>query len=196
MPKSKGPTKKPKGPTPRARSKTYLESLGYVVTPVEQAVKFPDRNKRRCQVCGNTPVITILRDAFNFGDLLAYRPGEIALIQTTSTANQASRVAKILGLIEADGWLKANGKIFVHGWALEGARGTRKRWTVTIQEIRLDDSAPTALEPVTGQPSQVDSVPDTSANPSSDGLDESETEQTSPRPSNRSRGRGEQPDLF
>jgi len=129
---------KPSGPTPNARSKAYLEAEGYIVAKVEQTKKFPDKKKRRCQVCGNVPVITILVDAFNFGDLLYFGKGEIGLVQSTSRANQSSRVTKVLGLIEARGWLEAGGKIFVHGWALEGESGRRKRWTVTIQEIGLD----------------------------------------------------------
>jgi hypothetical protein len=55
-------------------------------------------------------------DAFGFGDVLAMRPGEIALVQTTSASNMAAHEAKIKSLATYNQWYEAGGTIILHGW--------------------------------------------------------------------------------
>lgn len=118
---------------PTARSKQLLEKQGYIVTRVEQKVRFPNREN---------PLrpITMNKDAFGFGDLLYCGNGEIGLCQSTSRSNIAARVGKILDLTETRVWLQAGGKIIVHGWAKQGARGGRKTWQANEKTISLDTS--------------------------------------------------------
>jgi hypothetical protein len=118
------PRKKKHKTSMKSRSRHHLEALGYVVTDVEQKVKYLG--------------MTILRDAYGFGDLLFCGNGQIGLCQSTSTHNLNQRVEKILSINEADTWLRSGGKIIVHGWQKEREQGTRRKvWTVTTQEIHL-----------------------------------------------------------
>lgn len=57
----------------------------------------------------------IRQDAFGFGDLLAIdrTNKQLVLVQVTSGANHATRVAKIQGIIEAKDWIEAGGKVLV-----------------------------------------------------------------------------------
>jgi len=76
-------------------------------------------------------------DFAGFADLIAYSPalGMIVACQATTTAHQANRLAKILSLDSAGAWMKAGGKIQVHGWAKKGERGKRKLWTLTVTPV-------------------------------------------------------------
>lgn len=75
----------------------------------------------------------IRRDFLNFADIIAVREdfrGALA-IQACVTGDQATRLAKIHAEPRAQIWLAAGNEIQVWGWALRGARGARKRWTLT-----------------------------------------------------------------
>ncbi len=76
-------------------------------------------------------------DFGGFADVIAYSPALriIVACQATTTAHQADRLAKILSLESAGGWMKAGGKIHVHGWGKRGPRGKRKLWTLTVTPV-------------------------------------------------------------
>lgn len=76
-------------------------------------------------------------DFGGFADIIAYSPalGIIVACQTTTTDHQANRLSKILSLEAASGWMKAGGKIHVHGWSKRGPRGKRKLWTLTVTPV-------------------------------------------------------------
>lgn len=76
-------------------------------------------------------------DFGGFADVIAYSPslGIIVACQATTTAHQANRLAKILSLDSAGAWLKAGGKIHVHGWGKKGERGKRKLWRLTVTPV-------------------------------------------------------------
>ena len=76
-------------------------------------------------------------DYGGFADIIAYSPalGIIVACQTTTTGHQANRLAKILSLDSAGAWMKAGGKIHVHGWSKRGPRGKRKLWTLTVTPV-------------------------------------------------------------
>jgi len=126
--------------TNTARSKHYLEKQGWKCWTVEQMVRIPPRL--------GMPAKMFKRDAFNFGDLLCFKPiclgvyateKGIALVQTTSRSNQSERIKKIHEIPEAEGWLRSGGRIFVHGWAKRGPRGGRKVWEVQVTELGTED---------------------------------------------------------
>lgn len=118
---------------PTARSKQYLEKQGYTVCKVEQKIKFP--------IPGKGVAGTILRDAFNFGDLLYMGNGVIGLCQSTVGAKRANRISKIQTLTEARKWLECSGKILVHGWAKRGPKGGRKVWSPREAELLLQENS-------------------------------------------------------
>jgi hypothetical protein len=80
-------------------------------------------------------------DAFGVGDILAMREpmqglgGSIALVQCCPGASHAEHKDKILAIPEFYIWKKAGGRVFLQSWALKGARGERKRWTLREEEL-------------------------------------------------------------
>ncbi len=78
------------------------------------------------------------KDAFGFGDLLVVddQPGAL-LIQACSSGDMARREGKIRGECweAAERWLARGNRIAVWGWALRGARGKRKVWTLRVVEV-------------------------------------------------------------
>lgn len=66
-------------------------------------------------------------DAFGFGDILAMRPGEIALVQTTNASNMAAHEAKIKSLPTYQQWYEAGGTVILHGW--KNAKTVREKKT-------------------------------------------------------------------
>lgn len=124
--------------TPTARSMANLRKRGFSVDTVERNLRMMGR--------------TIKKDAFGFGDLLAFHPLEgIFLVQATITSEMPRRELKIRGKVYrpteketkrqkqlriktgeyARAWKIANGKILLHGWAKRGPCGKRKLWTLT-----------------------------------------------------------------
>ena len=100
------------------RSLALLKRLGYAACVVERFNHF----------------VKVRQDAMGFIDILAAGNGSILAIQSTTTSNQASRVAKIKAEPRALAWLNNGGRIFVHGWSKKGAKGKRKLWSVTETE--------------------------------------------------------------
>lgn len=101
--------------TPTARSMKWLRDRGWEVGRVEQ----PWNPHRRRTL-----------DLFGFADLIAFRGVETLLVQVTSADNVSSRVNKVGASDIARAWQTGGRLIEVHGWALRGAAGKRKRWTV------------------------------------------------------------------
>jgi hypothetical protein len=138
-----------------ARSKRWLEKQGWTVGGTEQIVRIPPRFP------GDKPKM-FKRDLFNFSDMACFKPinfirtapgirafaegqdGGTMLVQTTTTANQSARVTKIKGIPEAEGWLRAGGRIQVHGWRQKGGKGGR--WLLTVQEVGIDEDFPGTLK--------------------------------------------------
>lgn len=109
--------------SPTQRSLAHLKASGYCAQVVERF----------------NPYAKVRVDLFGFIDIVAIRDGEILGVQTTSRGNMSARVQKILLIPEAKIWLKAGGLIVVHGWALGGAVGKRKLWTLKEKNITLQD---------------------------------------------------------
>lgn len=119
------------------KTSDYFRKEGYVVASVERQVRFPDRNRGRCNLCGNVPLIGIRRDLWSCFDLLACRPDppHLVLVQTTSAANHATRRTKVLTAPEARFWLLAGGSICIQSWR----KGTDRRWHARSEWLEVDD---------------------------------------------------------
>jgi len=114
------------GQTPTARSLAYLRKQGMTAGVVE---KFNHHTKRRIDYLGGI-------------DLIACGPVHgIVGVQSTSSSNQSSRVAKLLAEPRMAEWLKGGGRLVVHGWSKKGKAGKRKLWTVNVTELTLDQFA-------------------------------------------------------
>ena len=105
--------------SPTQRSLAFMRKSGFTACIVEKflpargGMKFPRRI-----------------DAFGIGDLLACRPGQIVLVQTTTAVHMADHRAKILAIPEFYKWKEAGGLVLLHGWSKKGPRGKRKLWQV------------------------------------------------------------------
>nr|NIN68092.1 hypothetical protein [Anaerolineae bacterium]NIN98191.1 hypothetical protein [Anaerolineae bacterium]NIQ81115.1 hypothetical protein [Anaerolineae bacterium] len=90
------------------------------------------------------PHVKVRQDLFGFADLLAIREGEIAAIQVTAAA-VAARVTKIKAEPKAKTWLRAGGKIYVHGWRKlkkrkkDGGYSKVAKYAMRDVEVTLDD---------------------------------------------------------
>lgn len=118
--------------SPTQRSLEYLRKQGYLAAVIEQWISFPDK-------INPSKMIRIKRDVFG-ADILYFHPatGEVGLCQTTTRANQSSRIAKAKGLVPVQGWIN-NHPFVVHGWAQRGPRGKRKVWEVQVTELGTED---------------------------------------------------------
>lgn len=102
-----------------AESKRWLNSLGWTTWNVEQQI----------------PGTFFKRDLFNFGDLLAMKPGDgIMIVQTTTSPNMQARIDKINNNEHAVEWLLSGGLIQVHGWK----RGKGKGPTLISKDMFLE----------------------------------------------------------
>ena len=110
---------KPVSLTPK--SKTYLESQGYLVGRTEHWNSFAN----------------IRQDLFGFIDLLAIKDtgpiGKIVAVQVTSRGNISSRVRKIKLSPHYTVLVKAGVIVVVHGWDKDG-----KRWR--LKEVTVDET--------------------------------------------------------
>lgn len=109
--------------SPTVRSLKLLRENGYTAQVVERF----------------NPYARIRIDLFGFIDICAIKDGEIVGVQTTSASHLSARYKKILEIPEAVIWLKANGRILLHGWGKKGARGKRKLWQTKEVWMTLDD---------------------------------------------------------
>ena len=101
--------------SPTTRSLAHLRERGYVVAVVERW----------------NPYARIRQDLFGFGDLLALGDDEVIIVQTTSSANMAARIAKITEHPNLPAVRRAGIRIVVHGWRKSSA-GT---WTLRETDI-------------------------------------------------------------
>lgn len=113
--------------SPTQRTLKRLKDEGYIAYVTE---KWIPQTRRRI-------------DAFNFGDVLAAKPGCIMLVQTTSGSNNLPiRVNKILETCAeaAETWILAGGRIIVEAWVKYKKPVNRKYWRSRIVEIVLTAS--------------------------------------------------------
>jgi|HubBroStandDraft_6_1064221.scaffolds.fasta_scaffold799327_3 hypothetical protein len=107
--------------TPTARTLALLRRCGYRAAVVESWV----------------PRANVRRDLFGFADVLAvaaHRDPRFLLVQCTTAAHVAHRLAKAKGRPGLRTWLAAGGAFEVWGWARRG-----RRWTVRRVAVQGDD---------------------------------------------------------
>ena len=122
------PRKRPALLTPKSRH--VLEARGYTVERVEQVI----------------PGCFIRRDFGGFADLIAFR-GRMVLeefpnacilaVQVCAGSGHAAHKAKIVAEKRALTWLQAGGHILLQSWAIQGAKGKRKRYELREEEVTL-----------------------------------------------------------
>lgn len=118
--------------SPTQRSLAHLRDTGWSPWVVERWI--PQARKRL--------------DLWHFGDIIAQKLGERpTIIQTTSGAHVAARVAKIredpYASEQARIWLASGGRIVVHGWRKVKVKrgGSAMRWQLREVEIVMGDLA-------------------------------------------------------
>lgn len=119
--------------SPTRRSLKLLRSQGMTAQVVERYNQYA---RRRI-------------DLFGFIDIVVVSCASIIGVQTTSGDHVAERLNKIREECRdnALAWLRAGGKIHIHGWRKVGPRGKRKVWAVRvigIVEIDGELQAPAA----------------------------------------------------
>jgi len=114
--------------SPTQRSLKFLRDSGYTAWVAERWNSFAK----------------IRQDLGGFGDIIAWKAGVgIVAVQTTTRAHQANRAAKILTdpkvKPKAEEWVRAGGRIAVHGWAKVKLRrgGLATRWELSFRELDL-----------------------------------------------------------
>jgi len=128
--------KRAKPVTMTSRSRSLLESQGWIVGLVERTVWIPKR------VNGIPTGEKFMQkfDLWGWADLACVHPDKIGTlyVQTTHSTDAWQRRLKILEATAAtEAVLKSQNTIQVHGWAKTGARGKRKLWTVKVSECHL-----------------------------------------------------------
>ncbi len=105
--------------SPAARTLALLRKEGWQVAVVEKWL----------------PHVHLRQDLWHFGDVLACHPKEkkFLVVQVTTVAHVAHRLAKAQARVELAVWLEAGGCFEVWGWALRNGRWHCKRVKVLAQ---------------------------------------------------------------
>lgn len=127
--------------TPTQRSLKMLRDAGYTVAITEHW----------------NPFANIRQDLYGFIDLLAIAPrNSVLAVQTTSGANVAKRISKILSIPAAKVWLETGSIIVVHGWRKLKPRGTKvPKWHCLERYVTLDMFTEKAVGAYSGVPAEV-----------------------------------------
>jgi len=114
--------------SPTELSLRKLRNDGYTVAIVEKWVP---------QTPAGFKGPIIRKDVWGFGDLIAVKISESAviLVQTTSLANVSHRMSKIKQIAEAGIWLASGNRIIVHGWSQK--KGSN-RWRCKEVEVEFE----------------------------------------------------------
>ena len=109
-----------------------------MTSTVQRSLKLLREAGWTCQIVERWNAFAKVRqDLYGFGDIIACGPSGIMLVQTTSGAHVAERLAKVKAEPRAKAWYDAGGMIVVHGWAKRGPRGKAKKWEVRIEEVHF-----------------------------------------------------------
>ena len=77
------------------------------------------------------PGANIRKDLFGFGDIMALKPNQILMVQTTTASNMSARINKIadhenIGMVRESGMM-----VHVHGWFQDD----KKKWHCKIKDV-------------------------------------------------------------
>jgi len=128
------------------RSMAEFQKRGYIVANVERRKSFPNKNKRRCSLCGQVPLLNIAVDMFNAIDFIAFRPlsiyepimnkGAIVFVQTTDRTSHSKRRNKILASAECKFAVLSGIQICIQSW-----RKVDNRWQCQDEFFSSDQFA-------------------------------------------------------
>lgn len=79
----------------------------------------------------------VRQDLFGWIDVVAVDPKTPGIlgVQTTTTSNQAARLAKARSNGALIAWLLSGGRLMVHGWR----KNTSNRWVLTERPVTIED---------------------------------------------------------
>ena len=148
------PRKRPALLTPKSRH--VLEARGYTVARVEATIPhcfikqdmfgFADllAIKPYCQVSKWNPsneesplTLAVIEQGIKaIANPESYFPGIVA-VQVCAGSGHAAHKTKILAEPRSKVWLQAGGRILLQSWAIQGAKGRRKRYELREEEVTL-----------------------------------------------------------
>lgn len=105
-----------------------LRDAGHVVQVVEKWVKID-----------TMPGGGIRRDLFGGIDVVALVDNQIVGIQCGSMSGHSGHKKKLLSEPRMATWIQAGGRLYIHSWAKQGARGKVKHWVCRIEELTIND---------------------------------------------------------
>lgn len=111
-----------------ARTITECRGRGWIAGNVERRIPFPKPQGTTIDLFGVIDIVAV--------DLSAPLGQRIIGIQATSGGTGGSHSphrAKILASSDAEIWLAGGGRLELWSWALQGARGKAKRWTLRVE---------------------------------------------------------------
>lgn len=138
------PKKRRKGTSPTARTLAECRKRGWIAQVVEKFVRFPPPG-HLVDLFGVLDIVAIVPARYDA--VLIYgqqprviEPGYILGIQATANSGglHARRRAKILAEPRMRQWLEAGARLELWTWALQGARGKAKRWTLRVEVFTVD----------------------------------------------------------
>lgn len=125
-------TRKPRKPTPTARTISLLQSVGWCTWVTEHWLRFPGRK-----------AFARHKDLLGFIDLIGLRPPEIGVVgvQACIVGDMTTRLKKILKLPLAHAWLRCSNRIWIIGWKEYVIRRgcPLKKWNYRWREVALGD---------------------------------------------------------
>lgn len=77
------------------------------------------------------PGANIRKDLYGFGDLLAIKPNQILMVQTTTASNMSARINKIADHENVGRVRDAGIMIHVHGWHQDD----KKKWHCKVKDV-------------------------------------------------------------
>ena len=115
-----------------------------MISPTQRSLAHLRRRGALCAVVERwNSYAKIRQDLFGFGDIIAAHPDHPPLIiQACRSDDQATRLAKIRSAKvwpKARRWLEGGGRIEVWSWAVRVHPDKRRRWTLKVEPVRLEE---------------------------------------------------------
>lgn len=110
-------------------------------SPTQRSLKLLRGRGLVCQVVEKWNAFAKVRqDLFGFIDIVCVsQKAGIVGVQTTTGSHISERAKKIKAEPRAEAWIRSGGRIIIHGWVKQGARGKVKTWGCIEREITIFD---------------------------------------------------------
>ncbi len=136
------------GTSPTSRSLKVLRAQGYTCGVVE---KWNAHVGIRQDFCGGIDVIAFRgqRDYMGIDRETFFTRPVVVGVQCCASSGLAAHRTKLLAELRMREWIAAGGRLVLHAWSKKGAKGRRKLWTLTEEEIRIEHfDTPPVAEPM------------------------------------------------